>query len=87
MVIHQETKEGLEIQELEAVVHRLEGRTISADFVQNTAVEYDQFIYPFVESACPVILGIEGRNFHSSSIISHDCFRFGTYTQFRQMGT
>ena len=65
------TKEGLEIQELEAVVHRLEGRTISADFVQNTAVEYDQFIYPFVESACPVILGIEGRNFHSSSIISH----------------
>ncbi len=66
-----ETKTGLNYQELEEVVHRLGGRTISADFVQNTAVEYDQFIYPFVESACPVILGIEGWNFNRSSIISH----------------
>ncbi len=65
------TKEGLEIQELEEVISQLGGRTISADFAENTSVEYDQFIYPFVESACPVILGIEGRNFHSSSIISH----------------
>ena len=66
-----ETKTGLNYQELEEVVHQLGGRTISADFVQNTAVEYDQFIYPFVESACPVILGIEGWNFNRSSIISH----------------
>ncbi len=66
-----ETKTGLNYQELEKVVHQLGGRTISADFVQNTAVEYDQFIYPFVESACPVILGIEGWNFNRSSIISH----------------
>lgn len=66
-----ETKTGLNYQELEAVVRQLGGRTVSADFVQNTAVEYDQFIYPFVESACPVILGIEGWNFNRSSIISH----------------
>ena len=66
-----ETKRGLGQQELEDVVSQLGGRTISADFEKNTSVEYDQFIYPFVESACPVILGIEGRNFHSSSRISH----------------
>ena len=66
-----ETKRGLGQQELEDVVRQLGGRTISVDFVQNTSVEYDQFIYPFVESACPVILGIEGWNFNRSSIISH----------------
>ena len=66
-----ETKTGLNYQELETVVRQLGGRTVSADFVQNTSVEYDQFIYPFVESACPVILGIEGWNFSRSSIISH----------------
>ncbi len=65
------TKEGLDIQELEEVIRQLGGRTISANFVENTSVEYDQFIYPFVESACPVILGIEGWNFNRSSIISH----------------
>lgn len=65
------TKRGLDEQELRKVVHQLGGRTISADFVENTSVEYDQFIYPFVESACPVILGIEGRDFHNSSRISH----------------
>ncbi len=65
------TKEGLDIQELEEVIRRLGGRTISANFVENTSVEYDQFIYPFAESACPVILGIEGWNFNRSSIISH----------------
>ncbi len=67
------TKEGLEIQELEEVIRQLGGRTISADFAENTSVEYDQFIYPFVESACPVILGIEGWNFNRSrpSRISH----------------
>lgn len=66
-----ETKKGLDIQELEKVIRKLGGRIISADFVQNTAVEYDQFIYPFVESACPVILGIEGWDFHSGSRINH----------------
>lgn len=65
------TKEGLDIQELEEVIRRSGGRTISANFVENTSVEYDQFIYPFAESACPVILGIEGWNFNRSSIISH----------------
>lgn len=65
------TKEGLDIQELEEVIRQLGGRTISANFVENTSVEYDQFIYPFVESACPVILEIEGWNFNRSSIISH----------------
>ena len=65
------TKTGLYIQELEKVIHQLGGRIISANFVQNPAVEYDQFIYPFVESACPVILGIEGWDFHSGSRINH----------------
>ena len=66
-----ETKAGLDIQELEQVICQIGGRIISADFVQNTFVEYDQFIYPFVESACPVILGIEGWDFRSSSRINH----------------
>ncbi len=65
-----ETKRGLGQQELEDVVSQLGGRTISADFAENTSVEYDQFIYPFVESACPVILGIEGRDFRNE-IINH----------------
>ena len=74
------TKEGLEIQELEEVIRQLGGRTISADLAENTSVEYDQFIYPFVESACPVILGIEGWNFnrprpsrisHAVSVLGH----------------
>ncbi len=64
------TKRGLGQQELEDVVSQLGGRTISADFVQDTSVEYDQFIYPFVESACPVILGIEGRD-SRNEIINH----------------
>ena len=64
------TKRGLGQQELEDIVSQLGGRTISADFVQDTSVEYDQFIYPFVESACPVILGIEGRD-SRNEIINH----------------
>ena len=65
------TKEGLSIQELERVVCQLGGKTISANFAENTSVEYDQFIYPFIESVCPLILGIEGWNFNSRSRISH----------------
>ena len=58
-----ETKEGLSIQELERVVRHLGGKTISANFAENTSVEYDQFIYPFIESVCPLILGVRRLEF------------------------
>ena len=66
-----ETKKGLSSQELKEVIHQLGGKTTSADFTKDVSTEYDQFIYPFIESSCPVILGIEGWDFHSNSIISH----------------
>ena len=65
------TREGLSQQELEKVIHDLGGKTISADFTHDVSTEYDQFIYPFIESSCPVILGVEGWNFHDKSKFGH----------------
>lgn len=66
-----QTKGGLSLQDIEDVVKKLGGRIISTDFVINTSVEYDQCIYPFVESKCPVILGIEGWNFEQGIRTNH----------------
>lgn len=67
------TKEGLSIQDLEQVIHYLGGRTITAKFDStNSFIEYDQFIYPFIESSCPVILGVERKDFnHAVAVLGH----------------
>lgn len=71
-------KEGLNSKEIRAVIHRLGWKTIFADFTKNVSAKYDQFIYPFIESSYPVILGIEGQDFlheskfgHAVSVLGH----------------
>ena len=64
-------KTGLTIPEMANVVDRLGGCLQRINFLENTAVEYDQFIYPLVESSCPTILCIEGFNVRGGRPVMH----------------
>jgi hypothetical protein len=62
---------GLSIEQIETVVSKLGYKFHSANFSENTQIEYDQFIYPSLESCFPVILGIEGYNPQVGKYIAH----------------
>jgi len=64
-------KGGLSTEQIETVVSRLGYKFHSANFSENTQIEYDQFIYPSLESCFPVILGIQGYNLQEGRHISH----------------
>jgi len=69
------TKKGLDNKDIEDVVKSLvEGRVILGNFSLpqgNGAVEYDDFVYPLIESGMPAILGVEGWNFYGVKQVSH----------------
>ncbi|MDT8301706.1 MAG: hypothetical protein RQ760_09495, partial [Sedimentisphaerales bacterium] len=53
---------GLSLEQIQKVVKELGYGFHSANFLENTQVEYDHFIYPSLESCFPQILGIQGWN-------------------------
>jgi hypothetical protein len=50
---------GLNSEQIETVIAELGYDVHSINFLENTGVEYDHFLYPALESCCPTILGIQ----------------------------
>jgi hypothetical protein len=48
---------------MKEVIEAFGGAVQLADFYSKPSMEYDQFVYPLMESGCPVILNVRGRNF------------------------
>lgn len=64
-------RNGLNQEQIQAVVEEIGYKFHSANFSENIQIEYDQFIYPSLESCFPVILGIQGYNLQKGKHISH----------------
>jgi hypothetical protein len=62
---------GLTDVEIQRVVMREGFGVLLLDVRQDTGVEYDHFVYPFMESGLPVILGISGRDSEDGTTIPH----------------
>ena len=62
---------GLDKTQMEQVVRKLGLHFHSANFLQNTSVEYDHFMYPSLESGYPTILGLEWWDANSKSTSGH----------------
>ncbi len=62
---------GLSKDELEVVIRAVGGVVHYANF-ENSTIEYDRYLYPFIESGFPVILGLQSRNStHVVSVLGH----------------
>jgi len=62
---------GLSQKQIELVVGSLGLHFHSANFLENTAVEYDHFLYPSLESGFPTIVGLEWWDAVSKSPKGH----------------
>jgi len=62
---------GLNSEQIETVIAELGYDVHSINFLENTGVEYDHFLYPALESCCPTILGIQGLDTNTSKMTSH----------------
>ena len=62
---------GLTREQIEHVVSGLGFLVHSANFLQNTSIEYDHFMYPSLESCLPTILGIEKWDDRSHKVSGH----------------
>ena len=62
---------GLDKKQMEHVVRNLGLHFHSANFLENTAIEYDHFMYPSLESGFPTILGLEWWDAVSKSPRGH----------------
>jgi hypothetical protein len=62
---------GLDRKQIERVVQSLGLHFHSANFLENTAIEYDHFMYPSLESGFPTILGLERWDADSKSLSGH----------------
>ena len=54
---------GLDHKQMSSVIQALGGTVQLANFYSRPSMEYDQFVYPLMESGCPVILNVHGRSF------------------------
>lgn len=64
-------KTELSAAQIQTVVEAIGGEVISADFQRDTSIEYDNHIYPIVESGYPVILGVEGWDAQNAERFGH----------------
>ncbi len=64
-------KGGLTVAEIEDVAKTLNAAVHIAHFNENIDVEYDQYIYPTMESGYPVILTVEGWDIRKAQPIYH----------------
>jgi hypothetical protein len=55
-----EAKNGLNNEQMQLVLGTYNGTVHWADFHEKPAIDYEQFVYPIMESGCPVILNVEG---------------------------
>jgi hypothetical protein len=50
--------DGLGAAEIKRVVQKVGHQVFTAEFIDNPGIDYDEFVYPLIESSCPVVLGI-----------------------------
>jgi hypothetical protein len=63
---------GLTSREIQQVVEAQGFSAISAEFLERPDIDYESFVYPLIESGCPVILGITGPGVaHVVAILGH----------------
>ena len=63
---------GVTLNEISTVIESLGAKAQTAVFSDNPSVDYQEFVYPIVESGCPVILGINRPNMaHVVTILGH----------------
>lgn len=62
---------GLNTEQMKQVVQNLKLHFHIANFLENTTVEYDHFMYPSLESGFPTILGLEWWDANSKSRSGH----------------
>lgn len=62
---------GLYTDELGTIVDKMGGDTVTVEFCNYTEVEYDHYVYPFMESGYPVLVGLGGIDSTSWRPIRH----------------
>lgn len=63
---------GLSMAQIKHVVQHRGWNVDAADFIANPAIDYEDYIFPLVESGCPVILGVLGhRTAHVVAVLGH----------------
>jgi hypothetical protein len=63
---------GLHTAQIKAFVQKLGHNVLVADFNSTPDIDYDEFVYPLIESGCPVVLGIVRPGIaHVVSVIGH----------------
>jgi hypothetical protein len=54
------------------VVQTLGHQVFTAEFITNPGIDYDEFVYPLIESSCPVVLGIVKPDIaHVVAVLGH----------------
>lgn len=62
---------GLNADQIATIVQHLGFGATYANFERNPGVDYSEFLYPYIESACPVILGIERAQINANNTFAH----------------
>lgn len=64
--------EGLEAKTIAKVIRALGYEPAVAEFVNKPQINYEDYLYPFVESSCPIILGIANpETEHVVTVLGH----------------
>lgn len=64
--------EGLRTAQIAEVVKKMGWSPMIQDFVADPEIDYEDFVYPVVESACPLILGIHNvSTAHVVTVLGH----------------
>ena len=63
---------GLSAPDMRGVVQKLGHQVFTAEFITNPGIDYDEFVYPLIESSCPVVLGIVKPDIaHVVAVLGH----------------
>ncbi|MHC4122321.1 MAG: hypothetical protein ACYSSI_02005 [Planctomycetota bacterium] len=73
---------GLYKPEIMNVIKSLGFKIFQADFSENTKIDYDHFLYPYLESCLPTILGINRWDRINNQMVGHVVTVLGHTTNF-----
>jgi hypothetical protein len=64
--------DGISAPEMKKVVQTLGHQVFTAEFITDPGIDYDEFVYPLIESSCPVVLGIvKPDTAHVVAVLGH----------------
>lgn len=67
----EECRRGLTAQDIKRVVESFGMRLVTSNFVEESSVEYDEYLYPIVESHYPSILEVQGWDIMARTHYAH----------------